>query len=314
MYPRSFFSLLKLTYAEWEEDKAPRLGAALAFYSVFSIAPLLIIVIAAAGLIFGKEAAEKGIVSEIEGTVGEPVAKAIEQMLVNASEPGRSVTATIIGVATLVFGAMGVFGQLQDALNTVWKVTPKPGRGIWGFLRDRFFSLTMVLGTGFLLLVSLVLSTVLSALGTFMSDSLPGGAGLWQVVQTVVSFAVVSLLFAMIFKFVPDARVAWRDVWFGALLTALFFTVGKLALGWYLGRESTTSEYGAAGSLVVILLWVYYTSQIMLFGAEFTRVHASQYGSVAKPTPNARLVDPDALARQGTPREAGIDEQPAKSR
>ena len=302
---RDLFALLKETFHEWGEDKVPRLGAALAYYSVFSIAPLLILVIAAAGLIFGKEAARGEVVDEIKGTVGEPVARAVEQMLAHNSGTGQTVGAVVIGVVTLLFGAAGVFGQLQDALNTVWKVTPKPGRGIWGFIHDRFLSLAMVLGTGFLLLVSLVLTAGLAALSSSWSHVLPGGAGLWAAVNLVVSL-VMMLLFALIFKYLPDAKVAWRDVWMGAGLTAALFTLGKFLLGWYLGQASTVSAYGAAGSLVVILLWVYYASQILLFGAEFTRVYAGRYGSGVKPAENAEAVTPEALARQGTPRKDGI--------
>jgi membrane protein len=295
----TFFSLLRDTYNEWSADKVPRLGAALAYYSVFSIAPLIVIAIGAAGLIFGKDAAEKGIVHQIQDTVGKPVAQAIETMLVNVSDPGTSWLATLIGLATLLVGAAGVFGQLQDALNTVWKVTPKPGRGFRNFLRDRFMSLTMVLGTGFLLLISLIGSAVLAALSTSVSHALPGGVGVWQAINVVISFSVISGLFAMIYKFVPDVKVAWRDVWVGAVLAAILFTGGKFLLGWYLGQASTTSAFGAAGSLVVILLWVYYASQILLFGAEFTRVYAGRFGSGVEPAPNAMLVLPADLARQG---------------
>jgi membrane protein len=294
--------LLKDTFHEWNEDKAPRLGAALAYYSVFSIGPLLVIAIAVAGLIFGREAAQGEVVDEIKGTVGEPVARALQQMLANASDPGWGTAAALLGIITLLFGASGVFGQLQDALNTIWKVEPKPGRGIWGIVQDRFLSLTMVLGTGFLLLVSLVITAALSALNTSLSSSLPGGAYLWQPINLIVSYGVVTLLFAMIYRFLPDAQVAWRDVWIGAGITAVLFTVGKFLLGWYLGQGSVTSAYGAAGSLVVILLWVYYSSQILLFGAEFTRVYAEQYGSGVQPTPNAVPVDEEARARQGMPR------------
>jgi membrane protein len=297
-----FYLLLKDTFHKWNEDKVPRLGAALAYYSVFSIAPLLIIVIGVAGLIFGEDAAREDVVSEIEGTVGKPVAVAIQQMLANSSGTGQSTGATIIGIVTLLFGAAGVFGQLQDALNTVWKVEPKPGRGIWGIVRDRFVPLTMVLGTGFLLLVSLVISAGLSALNTSLSHSLPGGAAWWQIVNLIVSFGVIVFLFALIYKYLPDAQIAWHDVWIGAILAALLITIGKFLLGWYLGQASTTSAFGAAGSLVVILLWVYYASQILLFGAEFTRAYASQFGSGLKPTANAVLVTSEALAQQGMPR------------
>ncbi len=296
---RKYLGLLTDTFHEWSEDKASRLGAALAYYSVFSLGPLLIISIALAGLIFGKDAARGEVLDEIKGTVGEPVALALEQMLTQASNPGRGALATALGIAALLFGATGVFGELQDALNTIWKVKPKPGRGLWGIIRDRFLSLTMVLGTGFLLLVSLVLTAALSAFSASLSNALPGGAAVWQPVNLLVSFGVITLLFAMIFRFLPDAQVAWRDVWLGALLTSVLFTIGKFLLGLYLGQSGVTSAFGAAGSLVLILLWVYYSSQILLFGAEFTRVYAERWGSGVKPTPNAEPVSTAARLRQG---------------
>lgn len=296
---RTFATMLKDTFNHWSEDYAPRFGAALAYYSAFSIAPMIIIAIGIAGLVFGEQAAQEGIVNEIRGTVGEPVAVAIEQMLANNRESGRTWLATIVGIVTLLIGATAVFGQLQDALNFVWKVKPKPGRGIWGFISDRFLSLTMVFGIGFLLLVSLIISATLTAIQGSFADTLPGGAIVWQVINAVVSFVIVTALFAGLFKFVPDVVVRWSDVWLGALITTVLFTFGKFLLGWYLGREGATSEFGAAGSLVVILLWVYYTSQILIFGAEFTRVYALRYGGGAKPRADAMLIQADELTRQG---------------
>ncbi len=300
---KAFFQLLKDTFNEWLEDKAPRLGAALAYYSVFSIGPLLMLAVGAASLVFGAQAAQGEVVDEIGGTVGKPVAQALQQMLVEGHQTGWGAGATIIGIVVLLFGASGVFGALQDALNTVWKVTPKPGRGILGIIQDRFLSLTMVLGTGFLLLVSLVLTATLAALSNTINQAFPGAAVLWQIVDQVVAFAVISLLFAMIFRLLPDARIAWSDVWIGAALTAALFTLGKFLLGWYLGQASTVSGFGAAGSLVVILLWVYYSSLILLLGAEFTRVYAQRYGSGIKPTPNAEPVSDEQRAREGMPRQ-----------
>jgi membrane protein len=281
------------------EDKAPRLGAALAYYSVFSIGPLVLLAVGVASLVFKD--AQKEVVDEIKGTVGEPVAQALQQMLVQGQQTGWGTGATILGIVTLLFGASGVFGQLQDALDTVWKVAPKPGRGISGLIRDRFLSLTMVLGTGFLLLVSLVLTAGLSAVNTSLSHALPVAAVFWQVVNQIVAFGVVTVLFAMIFRLLPDARIAWSDVWIGAVLTAALFSLGKFLLGWYLGREGVTSGFGAAGSLVVLLLWVYYSSLILLFGAEFTRVYAEQLGSGLKPAPNAVPLTEEARTRQGMP-------------
>jgi membrane protein len=287
------------------EDKAPRLGAALAYYSAFSIGPLILLVIGAASLLFGADAAQGRVVQEIEGTVGQPVAHALQQMLAHGHQTGWGAGATILGIITLLFGATGVFGQLQDALNTVWQVAPRPGRGFLGILKDRFFSLTMVLGTGFLLLVSLVLSAALAAVGTAITGGVTGVV--WQIVEEVVAFIVVTLLFAMIFRLLPDAQIAWRDVWIGALLTSALFSIGKFLLGWYLGREGVTSGFGAAGSLVVVLLWVYYSSLILLFGAEFTRVYAEQYGSGVRPAADAVPLGDQARAEQGIPREHQLE-------
>jgi membrane protein len=303
------WKLVKDTFNDWLEDKASQLGAALAYYSVFAIAPLLIIVLAVASLIFGQEAAQGRIVKEIEGTVGPPVAHAIQEILKNNQQTGSATLATVIGLITLVFGATGVFGQLQDALNTIWKVAPKPGRGLWGIIQDRFLSLSMVFGTGFLLLVSLVITAALSALnGLWTPESLPEGVGafLWHALNALISFGLITLLFAALFKFLPDVEIAWRDVWIGAALTSLLFTLGKYLLGVYLGRASVTSAYGAAGSLVIILLWVYYSSQILLFGAEFTRVYANQYGSGSKVAGNAVPVTHQKLAQQGRPRDKDV--------
>src|SRR5437764_5466090 len=211
----------------------------------------------------------------------------------------RSLITTILGIIGLLLGASGVFGQLQDALNTIWKVNAKPGGGIWKLIRDRFLSLTMVLGIGFLLLISMVLTTALTAVTGAMGNRLPISEGLMHVLNFVVSFGVITLLFAMIFKVLPDVKVKWRDVWVGALGTALLFTIGKYLLSWYLGRESTTSSYGAAGSIVLILLWVYYASVILFFGAEFTRAFALETGSEVAPSDYAVPVSRQERAEEG---------------
>jgi membrane protein len=302
MSARDFFRLLKTTFQEWNEDKAPRLAAALAYYSAFSIGPLVVLVIGLASLIFGAQAAEGEVIDEIKGTVGASVATALQGMLAHGHESGWGIGATILGLATLLFGASGVFGQLQDALNTVWQVAPKPGRGVLGIIKDRFLSLTMVLGTGFLLLVSLVVTAALSALSNSLTEVLSGTAAVWQVGHQVIAFAVVMLLFAMIFRLLPDVKIAWRDVWMGAAITAVLFSIGKFLLGWYLGREGVTSGFGAAGSLVVVLLWVYYSSLIMLFGAEFTRVYAKEFGSGIRPAENAIPLSEAARDQQGMPK------------
>src|SRR5262249_20270516 len=241
---------IKRTFASFVEDRGRRRGAALAFYSAFSITPLVIMVIAAASFFFREGGAQKAIVDEIRGTLGADVGDAIDSMIRNAQESGSTTMATVLGVAVLLFGASGVFGELQDSLNTIWKVKRKPNRGWLGILRDRFFSFTMVLGTGFLLLVSLVVSAALAGLGKFLSSgALPGGVVLWQVVNAVVSFGFITLVFALIYKFVPDVKIAWKDVWLGALVTAALFTLGKQLVGLYLGWSGTASAYGPAGSL-----------------------------------------------------------------
>ncbi len=263
----------------------------------------MVLTIGAASLILGADAARGEVVKQIRGTVGEPVAAAVEHMLVEGHRTGWGAGATILGIGTLLFGASGVFGQLQDALNTVWKVAPRPGRGLLGIIHDRFLSLTMVLGTGFLLLVSLILTAALSALSRTLSRVMPGEPVVWQVVNQIAALAVITLLFAMIFRFLPDARIAWRDVGIGAVVTAVLFSLGKFLMGLYLGREGVTSGFGAAGSLVIVLLWVYYSSLILLFGAEVTRVFAQRFGSGLTPTPNAVPLTEEALAQQGIPRQ-----------
>jgi membrane protein len=307
MNAKAFFQLLKETFSAWDEDKCPRLGAALAYYTIFSIAPLLIIGIGITGFVFGEQAARGEIVGQIESAVGQPAAMAIEEMLKNTHAEGSYTFAAVVGIVLLLFGASGVFIQLQDALNTIWKVAPKPDRGIRGIVRDRLLSFMVVLGTGLLLLVSLVISATLAALSKFLTPAaLPGGTYLWQGINGLISFLLITLLFALIYKVLPDVRIAWRDVWVGAIVTALLFTLGKYLIGLYLGRSSTTSAFGAAGSLVVILVWVYYSSQLLLFGAEFTRVYANKMGSPLIPTDNAIPVTLNARARQGMPPSADL--------
>jgi membrane protein len=303
---RIVFELLKDAFNGWSEDKAPRMGAALAYYTIFSLAPLLIIAIGIAGLIFGERAARGEIVGQIEGTIGSPAAQAIQEMLKDTHTSRTSVPATVIGLVVLLFGASGVFVELHDALNTIWKVEPKPGRALMTLVRERFLSFTVVLGTGFLLLVSLVISAALAAVSKFLTpDALPGGVYLWQALNALIALGFITLLFGLMYKLLPDVKIAWRDVWVGAFVSSLLFTVGKYLLGWYLGQGSTASSFGAAGSLVVVLIWVYYSAQILLFGAEFCRVYALKHGSSVVPADNAISVAPECQTRQGTPpREA----------
>ena len=271
----------------------PDSAQAVAFYSVLSIAPLLLISLAGAALVFGHEAASGQIVGEIRGLVGKEGAEAIQEMLNNAHKPRTGSFAALIGFATLLFAASGVFGELQNAMNTIWKVQPKPGRGIRSFLKDRFFSFAMVLGTGFLLLVSLILSTAVAAMSQYIVGVVPVLKPALLAADTIASATVITLLFALIFKILPDARIAWRDVWVGAVLTMVVFLIGKAMIGAYLGRSSYGSAYGAAGSLVVLVVWVYYSSQIVYFGAEFTQVYASRYGQPIEPTENAEAIRDD---------------------
>ncbi|MFZ1325505.1 MAG: YihY/virulence factor BrkB family protein [Candidatus Contendobacter sp.] len=299
MQKATLWDLLKETFKSWDEDRAPRLAAALAYYTIFALAPLLLIAIAVAALFFDEAQVRQNMLNELGQLIGQNGRQAIEAMLEGASKPKTGIIATGIGVITLLVAAGGLFGQLQDALNTIWEVQPKPGRGLWGLLKDRFFSFTMVLGTGFLLLVSLVLSTALSAASRFLGGDAQSQAWLWQALNIVVSFGVTTLLFAMIFKILPDAKVRWRDVWIGAMATAALFSLGRFLIGWYLGQAATESTYGAAGSLVALLIWIYYSTQILFLGAEFTQVYANAYGSRIEPTENAVWVTEAERAQQG---------------
>ena len=288
-------SILKETFSEWMEDQAPTLGAALAYYTVFSLAPVLIIAISIAGLVFGKEAAQGQIFDQLRGLLGDESGRAMQVMVQNASaEPATGLAAALVGFATLLFGASGVFGQLQTSLNAIWGVQPKPGRGILGIIQDRILSFGFILVVGFLLLVSLLLTAAIAFVGHRFGDMVPGMVALAQILNSIFSLAVITLLFAMIFKFLPDARIAWHDVWIGAFITAALFTVGKFALGLYLGKSGVASSYGAAGSLIVLLLWVYYSSQIIFLGAEFTQVYANRFGSHVAPSSNAVAVSKQA--------------------
>ena len=276
---RKLLDVFKQAAKEFSEDKAPRLGAALAYYTMFSIAPLILVVIAIAGFVFGREAAQGQIFAQLHGLIGAKGAEALQGMVASAAKPKSGMLATIVGIVTLIFGASGVFGQLKDALNTIWNVEPKKSSGIFGMIKDRFLSVAMVLGVGFLLLVSLAVDAAISGFAKFAGNRMPGGEALWQTLEMIISLCVVTVLFAMIFRFLPDVRIAWRDVWLGAAFTSLLFVIGKFLLGFYLGRAATSSSYGAAGSLVVLLLWVYYSAQILFFGAEVTQVWARQHGS-----------------------------------
>jgi len=289
----TFFALLKQTAQEWIEDKAPQLGAALAYYAVFSLAPLIVVLLAIVGFLFRNDPA--GAWNRLTEQMGYFLDRSAVEMVrgiaANAAQPAKSAVATIIGIALALFGAGGVFGQLQDALNTIWEVKPKPGAGIAGFLRTRFLSFAMVGGVCFLLLVSLVIESLLKGFSHYVQSIVPGGIVIALVAYWVFDLALIILLFAWIFKYLPDAKIQWRDVWIGAALTAVLFAVGKWALGLYLGSGSAASAYGAASSLISLLLWVYYSSQILLFGAEFTQVYATHAGRGVAPDEHAVRVE-----------------------
>lgn len=283
--------LLRQTVNEWLDDGALRLSAALAYYSIFSIAPLLIIVIGIAGLALGDEAVKSQLDDQLRGYVGAQAAEGIQSLVQGAAKPTEGWMGAITGFFALLIGASGVFGQLKDALNTIWEVKAKKGGGILSFVRERLLTFGMVLVIGFLLLSSLVMSAALAALSSYLNHLLGVPPNVWAAISFIVSVALVTALFAFIFKVLPDAKVAWKDVWIGAGATALLFEAGKFGLAFYLGRESTASAYGAAASVVLLLLWIYYASAILLFGAEFTQVYARAAGRIVEPSANAVSTD-----------------------
>lgn len=273
------WELVKASVSDWLEDKAPRLGAALAYYTIFSLAPLLVVAIAIAGAVLGEKAVQGQLSEQLQGTIGPGPASVIQSMIAATRKSGGGTLATVISVGVLLFGATGVFAQLKDALNTVWEVPPRQGGGVKGFIRDRFLSFAMVMGIGFLLLVSLVISSILTAITRQASNVLPVPDFVVHIGDVVISLVVITLLFAMMFKLLPDAKVAWSDVWVGAIVTAVLFTIGKYAISVYMAHSAVSSAYGAAGSVVALLLWIYYASLILLLGAEFTQAYAARFGS-----------------------------------
>jgi len=270
--------MLKDTVLSFIEDEALSRGAAIAFYTVTSVAPVLLIVIAIAGLAFGREAAQNAIVSQLSGLMGQQTAQILETAVASASSKSSGILATFIGVITLIVTASGVFGEIQSALNAIWKAKPK-GTSVSRLIRARAASLGLVATLGFLLLVSLVVSAALTAFGNYLNSVLPFGELILSLLNTVVSLVLISVLFAAIYKILPDRRLEWRDVAVGAVVTALLFTIGKSLIGWYIGSSAVASSFGAAGALIVLLLWVYYSAQIFLLGAEFTKVYANRSGS-----------------------------------
>jgi membrane protein len=317
-----YWKLVKEAASGWIDDAAPSMGAALAYYTVFSIAPLLLLLIALAGLFFGDEAARGEIVGQLGGMMGKEGASAIEGLLKSTSDTGGGIIATIVSFVTLLIGATTVFGELQTDLDRIWKA-PKAARpeGIWGLIRTRILSFGLILGIGFVLIVSLALSTALAALGKWWSGAFGNWTILLQVVNFVVSFGVITAMFALVNKFMPSVPVQWRDVWIGSAVTALLFTIGKFLIGLYIGKSSIASGFGAAGSLIVVLVWVYYSTQIFLLGAEFTYVYAHREGSRVgqpEPTKGAGQNVPEKAPVQGSspqrepaPQAARTQPQPA---
>jgi membrane protein len=278
---------LRDTALQWVEHGDARLGAALAYYSVFSLGPLIVIAVAIAGLILGSSAVRAQVIDALQGLLGQSGAQAIDMMLAAANKPQEGVLAAGIGIVTLVLAAIGVVTQLKDALNTVWETKPERKGGIWGFVRTYVLSLAGLLAVGFLLLVSMLLTAGLAAFGKVAGPYFPEAVATFG--GSAISFLIISLLFAAMFKWLPDARVAWRDVWAGAILTAALFELGKFLIAFYIGKQGLESTYGAAASIVVVLVWVYYSAQILLFGAEFTNVMAKRRGSPARKVPAGNL-------------------------
>ena len=307
----AFPNLLKLAYQGWKKDNASRLAAALAYYTIFSLAPMLIIAIAVAGLIWERNAVQGAVLDQISSLVGDQGAAFVTGLLGSASNPRAGIAATIIGLITLLFGALGVFNALHEALNAIWDVKKETSKGIWNSIRtvvvDRFLSFTMILGIGFMLLVSLVISAAISAFGTWLGGLFPFQQFILYAINIVISIAVITTFFALIFKVLPDAHVAWHDVWIGAFFTAILFSIGKTLIGLYLGSSAVGSSFGAAGSLVVLLLWIYYSAQILFFGAEFTQVYANQFGSRIVPETQGGMPPDSIFGDKPKPTSEGKD-------
>jgi len=288
--------LLKITVTDWLDDKAPKLAAALALYTMLSIGPLMVIVLKIVGMVYGDEAAAGKVAGVLSAFAPPQAAEFAQEAAAKAGQPGEGILATIIAVCILFFTATGVFSELQDSLNTIWEVKPKPNQGVWNFVRTRLLSFGMVLGIAFLFMVSTIGTTVLTTLG----NTLAGGNNVVAMVMgTLLSMVVMTGLFALIFRVLPDVEIEWRDVLIGAALTAVLFEIGELGLSWYFSRGSTTSVYGAAGSLAVLLLYIYYSAQILFFGAEFTQAYARRHGSGIKPSANAVPTTDTERANQG---------------
>jgi len=297
------FAVFKGAVFEWNEDKVPRMAAAIAFYAVFSLAPIVVIAFKLAELTFGTDIALREVLTQAAFLIGRDGADGIKLLIENAQPRPASPTSTVVGLAAMLFAATGVFTELKDSLNTIWEVQPRPGLALLEMVRDRFFAFAMVLVIWFLMLVSLVASAAMSALGQYATSYLVG----FQFGESLLSLALITLLFALIYRVLPDVSVCWRDVWFGALITATLFVVGKLLFGLYLGQSSIGTSYGAAGSLVIVILWTYYSCLILLFGAEMTQVQARLRHAKRVPNDTAVHVTEHARAQQGIPRTKDIE-------
>jgi membrane protein len=284
---KNVWILIKHTFQDWLEDGAPRLAAALSYYAIFSLVPLLVIAIGIAGLFFQQGQVQAQVGGQISRIVGAEAAETVMGWLDATATREGGIIATVLGFLALLFGATGFFGQLQTSLNIIWEVHPAPNRGVKGMLKDRFTSFLLILFIGLLLLILVVLNTVLSTMGDFIESLLPGGQFIWMVVNYAINLALVVVLFAAIFKVLPDVQIRWRDVWVGALATAVLFVIGQILIGLYLANAAVGSAYGAAGSAIIFLLWIYYSTQILFLGAEFTQVYARRHGTEILPTENA---------------------------
>lgn len=282
--------MMRQAIAKWQADFAPSMGAALSFYTLFSLAPVIIIAIAVAGLIFGDDTVREQVFAQLQHLIGDTGAAAAQRLVNNTSTTSANWIATVVSLITMLIGATTVFAELQSDLDRIWKVSAAAQSGIWQLLRARFLSFGLILGIGFLMLVSLVITAALTLLGQWWANWFGGWALMLQVFNFLLSFALTAGLFAMIYRFLPSCHVAWRDVWIGAIVTSLLFSLGKLAIGVYLGHTNVAAAYGAAGSIAVLLLWVYYAAQIFLLGAEFTYVYAGTHGSRAAPGANVQGV------------------------
>ena len=278
---KQWWALIKQAVQAWSDDYAPSMGAALSYYSVFSMAPLLLIVISVAGLVFGEEAARGELFGQLAGLMGADAAKTMETLLISVNKPAQGIVSTLIGIGVLLIGATTVFGELQNSLDRIWRApTRATSGGLWNLLHTRLLSFGMVLGIAFLLMISLVLGAVVSALGKWWGDAFIGWEIVAQLINIVLGFALTTGVFAMIYKIMPRVQVRWYDVWIGSAITALLFTVGRFLIGLYIGKSGVASSFGAAGSLIVIFVWVYYSAQVFLMGAELTWHYAKTYGSM----------------------------------